>query len=263
MQIEQWVDIIQSTILKKARLDEVVVVLDCGHFDNKLGVDEFSINSTNIAGDIYMLSRSLRQTGLKFVFSVLRDDVGMTCSLDDDSCEVDGQYESIGNKVPVEILNVLKKIEGFRSEKVKLFSEKTARNRGIQFFRKQKKMDALGRNFLLEKKDDQSKLLFRLNDDTKVLLADILDDAHWIGHCPLLMGMHYMDIAAWAKKIYPDKSKVLIIDFSMIYDKGKVNAGAEVALDLNSPQGTLLGIINVCSSDEEFTAHTTDIKVAQ
>ncbi|MBI3494561.1 hypothetical protein HY004_01065 [Candidatus Saccharibacteria bacterium] len=262
MQIERWVDIIQSTIQKSARLDEVVVVLDCGHFDSKLGVDDFSINSTNIAGDIYMLSRRLRKKGLKFVFSVLRDDVGMTCSLDDDSCEVDGRHQATEHQVPAEILKSLQKIEGFRSEKVKLFSEKTARNRGIQFFRKQKKMDALGSNFLLEKKDDQSKLLFRLSDDNKVLLADILDDAHWIGHCPLLMGMHYVDIAAWAKKIYIDKSKVLIIDFSMSYDKGKVNAGAEVALDLNAPQGTLLGIINVCSSDEEFTVHTTDIKVA-
>ncbi len=257
MEVKKLVKTIEVNAKQAVDMNDLIVVLDCGHFDGTAGVDDFSINSANIAVDIYKESRYLREKGLKFVFSVLKDDVGLHCS-DDGICAVDtpGSGDDGVSVIPASLKTILQEVEGFRDNKTKLFSEKTARNRGLQYFRKKLQGNDLSSRFTQKKDESKSQLFFNLSSNQPVLIADILDHAHWVGHCPLLMGMHYSDIADWASRVYSHREKIMIVDFSMIFDRGKVNAGAEVALTMNDD---IVSIINVCSADEELTVCTTDI----
>jgi len=240
-------------------LTKKVLVIDCGHFDSVIGVDDFSLNTTDLAIDIFNNAERERRNGLKIVFSVLIDDVGVLCNEDAMICIPKDLADAAPppSGVPSQILEKLSETVGYRENRVKLFSEKTARNRGIQFFRKRVKAGAIDAPFFIKNnqlsKKDQ--LLCRLVDGNEVLMAD-MNDAIWSGHCPLLMGMHYRDIAHWASGLFPNKTDVEIIDFSLNSDKGKVNAGAQVALGSMNRSKMALRITNVCFPDEDVDLYT-------
>ena len=246
--------------------DGDVIVLDCGHFDSVLGTDDFSINTTQLAIDLFNLAEKERRRGVKFNFAVLIDDVGMQCSEDAMMCINKEMVPTVSRtSVPDEIISMIKDTVGFRHDRVKLFSEKTARNRGIQFFRKL--LPAIKTNhysaFVTEDTDTIPQLFCVLPNGQKVLMADMTTASQWSGHCPLLMGMHYRDVATWAQGRFSTVSRVHIIDFSLNQDKGKVNAGAEVALGVSREKSLLRSVANICFTDEDLDLYTIDRHVMQ
>lgn len=263
---------IAQELYEKLKIDETdtqdrrLLVLDCGHFDSVLGVDEFSTNTVDIATELFYLAEKERRKGLKFLFSVLIDDVGIVCSEDAMICVSKDDHPKTKETtkeltaIPNELLEKLAKTTGFRTSHAKLFSEKTARNRGIQFFRQRVKNADLNSTFEIAKASgsDEQQLFCKLDDGTKVLMADMHTSATWSGHCPLLMGMHYRDVADWATKVIAERDSVEIIDFSLNDDRGKVNAGAQVALGVAADQPFLTRITNICFADEDADFYTID-----
>lgn len=241
--------------------DDSAVLLDCGHFDSVDGVDDFSINTTKIAVDMFNLSEKKRRKGVKFLFPILIDDVGMQCSEDAMMC-LPKSVMAIPQrvKVPSEIEAIIEKTIGFRNDRLKLFSEKTARNRGIQYFRKSLTDTVQKKSFYIKQqdKDSVSKLFCVLPNGTSVLMADMTTKSTWSGHCPLLMGMHYRDITMWALKRFPHAKAVSIIDFSLYADRGKVNAGAAVAFGAADDLLQLQTITNICFADEDTDVYSLD-----
>ena len=237
---------------------ESVVVLDCGHFDSVLGMDEFSIATTEMATLLFDRAEALRRKSLKIVFSVLLDDVGMSCDVDAMVCLPKATQAVSRVVVPDEIEKVLGRTAGFRKERLKLFSEKTARNRGIQFYRKHlDRLIAHPRFSIEEAANGKRQLLFADNQGNKLLMADLTTDSLWTGHCPLLMAMHYRDVATWANKLFSGDRSTYIIDFSLSHDRGKVNGGAQIAMT-HTDGLSLAGIVNVCAADEDLDVYTID-----
>lgn len=235
-----------------------VVVIDCGHFDSVTGIDEFSIATTQLASVLFEKTEDLRRKGLKIVFAVLIDDVGMTCDTDAMVCLPKDSKVMARPTIPNAIYDILKTTTGFRDERLKLFSEKTARNRGIQFYRKHlDEIQALPKFFIETSTNDSNQLLFENDQGQRVLVADLTTDSLWTGHCPLLMAMHYRDIATWASKLFADRTAVHIIDFSLSQDRGKVNSGAQIATAY-APNSALASITNLCSADEELDVYSMD-----
>lgn len=235
-----------------------VVVLDCGHFDSVIGVDEFSTATAGMAVRLFEKAESLRRKGLKVVFAVLLDDVGMSCDTDAMVCMPKDVKTVSRTAVPTQIRDILKTTTGFRSERLKLFSEKTARNRGIQFYRKHlHKVSASPRFSIEENAGGKRQLLFTNDQGSQLLMADLTTDSLWTGHCPLLMAMHYRDIAAWASKLFSGRNEIHIIDFSLSQDRGKVNGGAQIATTYTD-DSSLTSVVNVCSADEDLDVYTVD-----
>lgn len=235
-----------------------VAVIDCGHFDSVLGVDEFSTATTELAVQLFNATDAERRKGLKIVFAVLLDDVGMSCDEDAMVCLPKDVKAVSRTSVPDELRDMLKITAGFRDERLKLFSEKTARNRGIQFYRK--RLDDLRSQprFHLEDGDNGTRrLLFETDQGNNILMADLTTDSLWTGHCPLLMAMHYRDIAAWASKLFSDHRTVHVVDFSLSQDRGKVNGGAQIATTYTA-DSELASVTNVCSADEDLDVYTVD-----
>lgn len=239
--------------------DDSTIVFDCGHFDSVLGVDEFSIQTAQLAVALFDLCDSKRRKGLKVVFAILLDDVGMSCDQDAMICLPKDAKQVSRTDIPEDIIQILRPTVGFRKEKAKLFSEKTARNRGIQYFRKN--LSALledVRFSLVEGEDGRPHLYFRTLQGHNILMADLTTDAVWSGHCPLLMGMHYRDVAIWAQGVFPNNGKVAVVDFSLSQDRGKVNGGAQICMASADKQMNIGSITNICFADEDLDIYTLD-----
>lgn len=239
--------------------NDTTVVFDCGHFDSVLGVDDFSTGTAQLAVALFDLCESQRRKGLKVVFAVLLDDVGMSCDQDAMICLPKDVQQISRTDIPEDIIKILSPTVGFRKERAKLFSEKTARNRGLQYFRKHlNNILEDGRFSLIDREDGKPHLYFRTLQGHNILMADLTTDAVWTGHCPLLMGMHYRDVATWAHGVFPNSGKVAIVDFSLSQDRGKVNGGAQICIASSDTRMSIRSVTNICFADEDLDIYTID-----
>lgn len=249
---------IYEKVIKDIPTDSVLV-FDSGHFDSVLGVDEFSLGTAGLVKRLFELSDSKRRKGLKIVFAVLLDDVGMSCDEDAMICMPKDTQKVSRTEVPEELRMIFEQTIGFKKERLRLFSEKTARNRGIQFFRKNIESLLEDSKFSLTiGEDGRQHLYFRTAQEHDILMADLTSDVIWTGHCPLLMAMHYRDVSTWVHKLFSTYNKIAIIDFSLTQDRGKVNGGAQIAVAASTGASRLYSITNVCFADDDLDIYTLD-----
>lgn len=246
--------------------EQFVVVLEGGHFSSKFGADEFTVQSQQSAFKIAQHVITNYAKKARVAFAVLADDLGQVCSADTNACTVDNDGPIKNDKqleIPPELQEILQSNKLFKRDKLVFMSEKTARNRGIQSLRKYVKAHAddiaSGKSHLKITEDEAGlrRLSFTAKDGQDIIVADMFDDWQWSSFCPLIMAQHYYDLQHKVHSIFSTAKHQLLIDFSFIDDRTKVNKGAELSLK-TYPYATRVAIVNVCFGDDAGDMYTID-----
>lgn len=243
--------------------ERFLVALEGGHFSTMYGADEFTIQSQRSAFRVAEEIIRLYSKRAKVVFGVLADDLGQVCSAEENVCTValpSNKDQKV--EIPKELHDELIASSLYKPEKLIFLSEKTARNRGIQFLRKYTKKHEYdikhgGLHLSFEEDDVKKRLFFTASDNQRIAVADVIDGWQWSSFCPLIMAQHYADLQANAIKLFSGPTKHILLDFSFIDDRNKVNKGAELS-QRTYPNMTSATIINVCFGDDEGDMYTID-----
>lgn len=239
--------------------DPTIIILEAGHFSSSYGSDQHAINT--LKGALDLANNLIVEYGreIKVVLALLIDDLGLSCDVD--VCSVGENVGKVTGSFPDELTFILKSSPIYNVKQFVISSERAAKNRGIAKLKSiiKKSDPALGIIFKLEEENQQQKFFFCSNDGQMVLLADIKDWV-WRSHCSLIMGQHYFDLHKKISRRYPYNWPQILIDFSSIYERGKVNRGAELAIQFLSLEGLSRSyeIVNICFADEEGEVYTID-----
>ena len=243
--------------------ERFLIALEGGHFSTMYGADDFTIESQKSAFRVAegLIKKYKKQA--KIVFGVLADDLGQVCSTEQNVCTV----ALPGNKdqkveIPQELHDELTASKLYKADKLIFLSEKTARNRGIQYLRKYTKTHAddikKGASHLLFKEESgRDRLYFKASDGQSIAVADVID-WQWSSFCPLIMAQHYADLHGNAAKLFAGTAKQIIVDFSSSDDRNKVNKGAELSQRTYPAMHDVI-VINVCFGDDEGDLYTIDV----
>lgn len=240
--------------------DPVVVILEAGHFHSSRGPDQHAINT--LKGALDLATNLIVEHGRKIrvVLALLVDDLGIGGGFG--ACSVNGTCSWKGSlSLPGELVSILESSPIYKARQFVVSSERTAKNRGIAHLKKiiAGKHLASGNIFQLEEEGQKRSLYFSGSDGQQVLLADIRDQV-WSLRCPMIMAQHYFDLHEKVSKRYPNAWPRMLIDFSTMYERGKVNAGAELALQLLSLEGLpgTCEITNIFFTDESGDGYLMD-----
>jgi hypothetical protein len=240
-------------------LAPLIIILEAGHFNSRYGPDQQSIHT--LTGALQLANNLIleHKKRIKIVLALLVDDLGLSCNID--VCAVADNEKQTDSSFPNELSVILENSSIYNARQFVLCSERTAKNRGIAKLKGliKTKTTALDNVFQMEKENGKERFYFLAKDGQKVLLADI-EDWVWGTHCPLIMGQHYFDLHKMISKRYPYNWSQILIDFSSIQERGKVNRGAELAillLSLEQPE-RVYEIINICFADEEGEVYVAD-----
>ncbi|MFA7308235.1 MAG: hypothetical protein WC026_16370 [Hyphomicrobium sp.] len=239
--------------------DPTIVILEAGHFSSSCGPDWQAVNT--LKGALDLANNIIVEHGKKVrvVLALLVDDLGLSCGID--VCSVGENNTNVGDSLPNELISILKDSSIYKPKQFVISSERAAKNRGIVKLKNiiKRKGPAFGSIFKLEEDGRQQKFFFCSKDGEKVFLADIKDWV-WSSRCPLVMGQHYFDLHKKISKRYPYNWPQILIDFSSIHERGKVNRGAELATQFLSLEGVARSyeIVNICFADEEGEVYTVD-----
>ena len=263
---ETLVDVIGELIQKSKQTSQgrILVVFEGGHFSTLSGADEFSIHSQQSAFQVadHLILRFSRD--VRIVFGILADDLGQVCHTEQPVCTIAPPAPPALEKaieIPGTLYDVLKAHKLFSPDKLILLSEKSAKNRGIKWFREYLKSHVANiaersSGLSVEEEGGLKRLSFTGSDGQSVLVADMTNEWKWISYCPLIMAQHYYDLSQRAQKIFPSTQNRIVVDFSFIDDRGKVCKGAELSLRAYPHKD--LKIINVCFADVLGTVFTID-----
>lgn len=241
-------------------IDPVVVILESGHFSSNYGPDKSAINT--LSGALCLANNLIatHKRKIRVVLALLIDDLGLACNVDICSIKND-TVKSTTRSFPDDLISILNKSPIYNPKQFIISSERAAKNRGILKLKGiiKRKSEALGTIFKLEEDNQQKKFFFCSNDGQNILLADIKDWV-WSSHCPLIMGQHYFDLHKKVSKRYPYNWPQILVDFSSIYERGKVNSGAELAIQFLSLEESICPceIVNICFADENGEVYTID-----
>jgi len=239
--------------------DPTIIILEAGHFSSSYGPDHHAVNTLKGALDLANNLIVVHKRKIKVVLALLIDDLGLNCTID--VCSVGENPGKVASSFPDELVVILKNSPIYNSKQFVISSERAAKNRGIAKLKSliEKNNPALGTIFTLEEEDQRKKFFFCSEDKQKVLLADI-NEWVWRPHCALIMGQHYFDLQKKISIRYPYDWPQILVDFSSIHERGKVNRGAELAIQFLSLEGLsrFYEIINVCFADEEGEVYTMD-----
>lgn len=239
--------------------DPIVVILEAGHFSSSYGSDQHAVNT--LRGALDLANNLIIEHGrkIKVVLALLIDDLGLSCDID--ICSIGKNTEKAVSSFPNELTLILKGSSLYKAKQFVISSERAAKNRGIAKLKSilEKSGPELGTIFKLEKENQQQRFSFCSDDGQTVLLADIKDWV-WRSHCALIMGQHYFDLHKKISRRYPYNWPQILIDFSSIHERGKVNRGAELATHFLSLEGSSqhYEIVNICFADEEGEVYTVD-----
>jgi hypothetical protein len=233
--------------LQSAADRPALVFLEGGHFDPRFGADDFSKASLDAALDLG--SHLIRVYGrrLRVVFGVLQDDLGLDCA--GDACSLGERGPSDPRAgLPDALEARLAACRYVKRDRVEVFRERAAKNRGISRLRRI--LAAGSVPFLCEETaGEETRILLQADDGQRVLLA-CRRGAAWVASCPLIMAQHYADVVSRLDRRF-SHSPVLLIDYSRLADRNKVERGAELALRLMIADAAApCHIINVFYADD-------------
>jgi len=223
--------------IKKIKTDgKLIIYLEAGHFSSKTGVRNFSINSLNDAIDLSRYLIKKYGKSIRIVFGIFVNDHE----------EVVRNYESL----PKEIKEIIEGESIIKSERLLVFSEKTAKNRGISSLKKLIKEHP----DLINVEQEKSSNIYFLNVENKKVIFSKRNSNSFIFFCPGIMGQHYCDVFVSLKKRFTEAESFIIIDWSELLDEFDVKNGATLFHDLFIHNTSILGkshIFNVFFGDDE------------
>lgn len=214
--------------------DPVVVYLEGGHFSAAWGVDDFCLSSQAHAQALAQNLIMEFKDRVRIVFGVMREDIGLTCG--EDVCvpgSTNGEEEIHGG-IPDKLRRLLEASPVVKMPRLMVFSERTAKNRGIARLRrifpdKRTPERDPPKGMYMDWSAGKAGVYFTSADLQEIKLADVHDGV-WNAKCPTLMGQHYADVLKALSLRFHRGLPVNIIDFSVIMDRNKVTRGSEAAL---------------------------------
>ena len=228
-----------------------VVYLEAGHYSGTHGPDEFSLRSQTHALDLGTSLVLDYQKRLKLVYGIFKDDLGLTC--DAVSCYVPAAQETddADLSIPRALESVLVSHPLVKMDKLMLFSERNAKNRGLAYLKRLKQSGVYPPGMAFRATDDGEAFVYRTYDRQEVTLAEV-NGTHWTAKCPVLMGQHYADVLLKLAQRFPAEYPVVLADFSDLMDRNKVTRGSEAALRYFRRSGMAeVTILNVFYDDPE------------
>lgn len=225
--------------------DYLVIYIEWGHFSPNL-YDEFFFSSIQAVEE---LLKNIIQTfwiKTRIVLWVLVDDLGIDCS--GNSCSINSSNTSYNtfDSLPDLVKNEFKKLKYFKENSFLVFSEKTSKNRWIDFLKKH--YPVLNSDELYEKDNE---LLYDNKIDSFTFAKK--SDNSFTAKCPLIMANHYRDVILKLNQRFTDKDH-MIIDYSDLYDQNKVanwNTLFSYFIDRTQIFNNNIEVINVFMSGEE------------
>lgn len=239
--------------------DPLIVILEAGHFHSNHGPDQYAINTLKGALELATNLVIEHRRKIRVVLALLIDDLGMNGA--PGACSIGDGCRKEPTSLPAELISILESSPIYKARQFVVSHERTAKNRGVAHLKKIMggQCHASGNVFQLEDDGQKQRLYFSGGDGQLVLLADIKETA-WSLRCPMIMGQHYFDLHSKVRKRYSCDWPQMLVDFSTMYERGKVKAGAELALQLLSLEGSQKGceITNVFFTDELGSEYLID-----
>lgn len=251
---QQIVDRIRQE-LDSTTTTPLIVFLEGGHFDPREGATEHALNTLQVATEVTSQCVQLFQRQVRIVLGILVDDLGLDCG---DQCSLDGSVDEelssqISSELPKEIEQILKTSPLVKRERVLISSERNAKNRGIKSV---KEILKSATNPRLVHND--MTVHFEEDLSTHIPLASIRGE-FWSAKCPVVMGQHYHDVFQKNEQRFDPSHPQILIDFSEIYDRNKVNNGSKVSLQLlHSDSLASRKIVNICFKDDACEKYSWD-----
>jgi len=244
---------LQDAIARQIRLaPRTVVYLEAGHYSGAHGPDEFSLASQTHALDLGTSLVLEHQKHVKLVYGIFKDDLGLTC--DAVSCYVPAAQnaDDADLSIPRALEALLTSHSLVKMDKLLLFSERNAKNRGLAHLKRLKESGRYPAGMAFRATDDGEAFVYRTYDRQEVTLAEV-NGSHWTAKCPVLMGQHYADVLARLAQRFPAEYPVVLADFSDLMDRNKVGRGSEAALRYFRHAGLQndVTILNVFYDDPE------------
>lgn len=222
---------IHEAILRRLRgvSSKAIVYLEAGHYSGAAGPDEFSLASQRHALDLGKNLVVEFKKQVKIVFGILKDDLGLTC--DAVSCYIPRAIDTDESEltIPRDLEAILAAESLVKMDKLLLFSERNAKNRGLAHLKRLKESQVFPPGMGLRQVADRQSLVFSTYDRQEVVLAEIHGQS-WTAKCPVLMGQHYADVLLRLRQRFPSEYPVILVDFSDLMDRNKVGRGSEAAL---------------------------------
>lgn len=236
-----------------------VIYLEAGHYSGASGADEFSLLSQTHAIDLGKNLIREFQRSVRLVYGILKDDLGLTC--DAVSCYIprpqDTEEENL--TLPRNLESLLQAEPLIKMDKLLLFSERNAKNRGLARLKKIRESNSFPPGMALRPQEDGDQIVFTTYDRQEVVLAEA-HGARWTAKCPVLMGQHYADVLARLEQRFPAGYPLILVDFSDLMDRNKVGRGTEAALRYFRPanRDSEVTILNVFYDDPEGEGFIVD-----
>ncbi len=241
----------------------LVIFLEAGHFNSRLGITNFSVNSFQGAIDIATNLIIEFKKKIRIILGVLIDNLGLGCDNNNCCIKLGHHGPDVSHKLPDEIEDILYRSPIAKRDRFVISSERNARNRGISTLKKMArslKSNPKNTMLALEETGDVKKLYYKSEDRHNILLAEVIGN-NWIVKCPTIMAQHYADLFQMMAQRFTLRYPRMVIDISEMLDRNKVNCGAEAALrqfvkkQLNRSRQEIL---NVCLGDKNGTIYTID-----
>lgn len=214
--IDQWVG-------SEASLG--AVVLEGGHFDSTIGADAFAENSLRTAVALGQDLISRHRKGVRVVFSVLENDLGMVC--DGPICNIStGKSRARTEGLPPKLEEILRTTRLVKRERVIVESERTCRNRGLKLLRSFQQANGEFTCPRIRSLPDGS-VVFNNRAFETASIGKIAGGV-WSAQCPLIMAAHYSGLQRIVRTRFPDTERLMVVDFSDIHEQGKVMNGADL-----------------------------------
>lgn len=246
--VEPKSELIRLITEKASIFRRPVVYLEAGHFDPRLGADEFSVNS--LAQACGMLRELVRKCGPKsrFALGILIDNLGLECNAG--SCLIkQGELAQGLEEIPQALLDVIASESMVKLDRLILHNERTVKNRAISDLRRLRNR-GLPETISVQEQIDFDTLLFDNGENEPIALADVVSANTWRVKCPSILAKHYSDVINEICGRFPMADGVVIVDWSEMFDRSKVEGGRLVFEALFAPAQIPSTVVNVFWGDK-------------
>lgn len=241
---------------------KLIVYLEGGYYDSKMGPSEFSINTLTgcIQVSEELIKKQYRVT--RVVLGTLVNNIGIVCG--ENVCEMPAKqmYQNDTDPVlPPVFEEMLADSKIFKKDQIIFTNERRLRNRGLRVIKQlAEEPEKYG---LITDQKEEGEVIYSVMIGGKKIPLGIQRGNVWSARCPLIMGQHYSDLYIQFSKKFGNSVTKVLVDMCEMYDRHKVNNGAAVAqLLLEKMYGydtTNLKIINFCFQDDELDTYEYDV----
>lgn len=185
-----------------------------GYFESGTGIDEFSVNSFELASRIgWAIRRRYRRN--KVLYDVIHNDLGMACGTDVCSIAAPPAEPDLG---PLAAAAAASGVD------FTVTRERTLRNRATRSMKAWLKDPTLDRRFVRDGDD----ILFRSRSYERVL-AGVAKENHVVPRCPLIVSEYFAGYFARLRE-FPSATHRYVVDLNSFADRDKILKGAEIYL---------------------------------